>query len=271
MRQLGCSTLTFRMLDRAAALDEIAAAGFKTIDLGVIANFCPHANPLEMTSDDHRRLADEIAARGLTVSTLNAWSLTALNRPEGPDTEMAWLRASLRLAAALGCYGISMQPGRRAAAADWGEQARFVARLVNELGAYARDAGTSLTVEAPHMGTLAETFTQALDFLDLINPDLVGVALDTSHIHNGGSTLAEALAAYGDRVRHVHLRDYKAGNIMVTPGAGEIDFGGFLVAMRARGFRGDFNLELEYRDATADHNRAELRRAAEHLRPLLTN
>ena len=95
----GCSTLTFRMLDRATALDWIAAEGFKTIDLGVIANFCPHADPVNMTADDHRRLADEIAEHGLRVSTCNAWSLTALNRPEGPGTEITWLRASLRLAA----------------------------------------------------------------------------------------------------------------------------------------------------------------------------
>ncbi|MCL5951389.1 MAG: sugar phosphate isomerase/epimerase [Chloroflexi bacterium] len=268
MRQLGCSTLTFRMLDRAAALDQIAAAGFKTIDLGVIAKFCPHANPLEMTRGEHRRLADEIAAHGLTVSTLNAWSLTALNRPEGPDEEMAWLRASLRLAAALGCSAISMQPGRRADA-NWSEQARLVARLVNELGAYARDVGTALTAEAPHKGTLAETFAQALDFLDLVDPDLVGVTLDTSHIHNGGSTLAAALDAYGDRVRHVHVRDFKDGSIMTTPGDGECDFAGFFQAMEARGFTGDYNLELEYRDSTAEFNRKELERAAAHLRPLL--
>src|SRR6266849_5004077 len=60
----GCSTLTFRMLDRATALDWIAAEGFKTIDLGVIAKFCPHVDALAATADDHKRIADEIASRG---------------------------------------------------------------------------------------------------------------------------------------------------------------------------------------------------------------
>ena len=266
--QLGCSTLTFRMLDRATALDWIAADGFKTIDLGVIAKFCPHVDPTKTTRDDHKRIADEIGERGLRVSSCNAWSLTALNRPEGPDEELAWLRASLQLAAALGCYAVSMQPGRKAET-EWLAQARFVANHTNELGKFARDLGIRLAVEAPHKGTLAETFTQALEFLDMVDPDLVGVALDTSHIHNGGSTLAKAVAAYGDRVCHVHVRDFKDGSILTTPGDGECDFGGFFKAMRARGYTGDFNLELEYRDSTAGYNREQLQRAAEHLRPLL--
>lgn len=267
--QLGCSTITFRMLDRARALDWIAAEGFQTIDLGAIANFCPHADPVGMDADDHRRLADEIAARGLRVSTINAWSLTALNRPEGPETELAWLRASLRLAAALGCSALSMQPGRKADEAQWLEQARCVVDLINELGAYARDLGVQLTVEAPHKGTLAETFDQALQFLELVNADVVAVALDTSHIRNGGVTLPHAIATYGERVKHVHLRDFKDGNILTTPGDGDIDFGEFFRLMRQRGYTGDFNLELEYRDATAEHNRTQLQRAAAHLRPLL--
>ena len=269
MQQLGCSTLTFRMLDRTTALDWIAAEGFKAIDLGVIAKFCPHIDPTQTTPDDHKRIAEEISKRGLSVSTCNAWSLTALNRPEGPDEEVTWLHASLQFAASLGCYALSMQPGRKAEPADWLVQARFVANQINELGKFARDLGIRLAVEAPHKGTLAETFTQTLEFLDMVDPNLVGVALDTSHIHNGGSTLAKAVETYGDRVCHVHIRDYKDGNILTTPGDGECNFAGFFKAMKARGYRGDFNLELEYRDSTAEYNREQLQRAAEHLRPLL--
>ncbi|MEP7200060.1 MAG: sugar phosphate isomerase/epimerase, partial [Chloroflexota bacterium] len=108
-------------------------------------------------------------------------------------------------------------------------------------------------------------------FLDRVNPDLIGVALDTSHIRNGGATLAHALDAYGARVRHVHLRDFKDGNILTTPGDGDVDFGAFFNAMKRRGYVGDFNLELEYRGTTAEQNRAELQRAAAHLRHLLKN
>lgn len=268
MNELGCSTITFRMLDRAAALDRIAAAGFGSVDLGLIARFCPHADPVAATADDHKRMADELAARGLRASTCNAWSLTALNRPEGPDVEIAYLKASIRLAAALGCYAVSVQPGKKAPDEAWAENARVVTGIINELGLFARDHGVGLAVEAPHMGTLAQRFEQALAFLDMVQPH-VGVALDTSHIRNGGQTLPAALAIYGQRVRHVHIRDFRDGDIRVTPGDGDIDFGDVFRRMRGLGYAGDFSIELEYEGTTADQNDAELRRAAAHLRPLL--
>ena len=269
MNQLGCSTITFRMLDLPSALDAITAEGFATIDLGLIAKFCPHVDPVGLSTDDHRRIADLIAARGLRVSTCNAWSLTALNCPEGPEVEYEYVKAALRLAAALGCYALSMQPGRKADEPVWPEQARFVTGLINELGAYARDLGVRLLVECPHMGTLAPTFDQALRFLELINPQLAGVALDTSHILNGGATMERALNAYGERVQHVHLRDWRAGSIQVVPGEGDIDFGAFFNELMQRGYQGDFNLELELPNTDVQQYRAAAHRAAAHLRSLL--
>ena len=38
MNQIGCATITYRLLNRATALQWIAADGLKTIDLGVITN-----------------------------------------------------------------------------------------------------------------------------------------------------------------------------------------------------------------------------------------
>lgn len=270
--QLGCSTLTFRSLDLDTALDWIAAEGFKAIDLALIAKFAPHANPVSATEEERAKIKDQIGARALHVSACNAWSLTAINGPDGPTVELEYLRASLRMASALGAYAVSMQPGRKLEGADWLDHARIVSTNAHELGKMANDLGVRLTVETPHKGSLTETFDQSLQFLDMVNPDLVGVTLDTSHIHNGGSTLAAALAtpAYADRIAHVHLRDYKDGSILVTPGDGEIDFGGFFQAMAARGYRGDLNLELEYpRDKPMEYNRSELQRAAQYLRPLL--
>lgn len=266
-RALGCSTITFRMLDLPVALDWIAADSFKTIDLGAIAKFCPHVDPPGMSADDHHRLAELIAARGLRVSTCNAWSLTALNRPEGPDVERDYIKASLRLAAALGCYALTMQPGRKAEPVDWTEHARLVSGIINELGAYASDLGVQLLVECPHMGSLAPTFDLALRFLELLKPERIGVALDTSHILNGGSTLGAALATsgYGERVRHVHLRDWKDGDIRVAPGDGVIDFAAFFDDLERLGYQNDTNLELELPGADPQTYQAAVRRAVNHL------
>jgi sugar phosphate isomerase/epimerase len=53
---------------------------------------------------------------------------------------------------------------------------------------------------------------------------------------------------------------------LVTPGDGDVDFGEFFQRMKALNYAGDFNVELEYKDSTPEQNRAQLQRAAKHLR-----
>jgi sugar phosphate isomerase/epimerase len=266
--RLGCSTITFRMLGLPEALDRIAVHGLRMIDLGAIARFCPHAAPVGALDEDLARLADEITSRGLRVSSVNAWSLTHLNDPD--SVELPYLRASLNLASAVGAGVVSVQPGRAVPDERWRDPAHAVATQLNLLGREARELGLSLSVEAPHKGTLAERFDRALELIGLLDLDVVGVTLDTSHVPNAGATIQEALAAYGPYVSHVHLRDYKDGSILVTPGDGEIDFAEVFTGLEGLGYRGDYNLELEYGEAAADKVTSELERALRHLRLLGT-
>jgi sugar phosphate isomerase/epimerase len=89
----------------------------------------------------------------------------------------------------------------------------------------------------------------------------VGVALDTSHVLNGGGTIEQALARYGPRVRHVHLRDYRDGSVFVTPGDGIIDFAEVFAGLAALGYRGGFSAELEYEEESAEISEREAVRA----------
>lgn len=260
---LGCSTITFRMLDLHDALERIAKSGLHAIDLGAITRFCPHADPLSATDDDLARLADAIASAGLQVSSVNAWSLTHLNDAE--SVELPYLRAALRLTKAVGAPVMTMQPGRGVGDDRWAEDARAVAEQIDGLGAEARELGLTLAVEAPHKGTLAERFDRACEFVELVDEDLVGVALDTSHVLNAGATIEDALQRYGSRIRHVHLRDYREGSILLTPGDGEIDFGGVFDGLEHLGYEGAYAFELEGRDATANEMERELHRAIEHV------
>lgn len=261
--RLGCSTITFRMLDLEGALGRIAAADLRAVDLGVIARFCPHADPVAATDADAHRLRDQVEAAGLRVASVNAWSLTHLNDPD--SVELPYLRATLRLAVGVGAPVVSVQPGRAVDREDWADAARQVASQLELLGAEARDLGVALAVEAPHKGTLAQEFGDVRALVDLLDEELVGIALDTSHVLNAGATIAEALDCYGPRVRHVHLRDYLDGSILVTPGDGEIDFAAVADGLERLGYEGSYSLELEARDATADDMDRELRRALDHL------
>ena len=264
--RLGCSTITFRMLDLDEALTRIAGAGVRAIDLGLIARFCPHADPIAATDADLGRLSGEIAAAGLRVASVNAWSLTHLNDPD--SVELPYLRAAARLSRAVGAPVMTVQPGRAVAAERWAEAAAGVVAQLGALGREARELGVEIAVEAPHKGTLAERFDEVRALVELLDDTVVGVALDTSHVLNAGATIDEALECYGTRVRHVHLRDYGDGSILVTPGDGEIDFAAVFDGLERLDYEGSYSLELEGRDATADEMERELGRALEHLSPL---
>ncbi len=86
---------------------------------------------------------------------------------------------------------------------------------------------------------------------------------------NGGGTIDVALALLGDRIRHVHLRDYRDGSIQVTPGKGVINIKSFLGQLEVRGYERQANLELEYHDTRRETAEAEIRTAEEYLRPFV--
>lgn len=260
--RLGCSTITFRMLDLPSALERIAASGLQTIDLAAIASFCPHVDPLNASNSEHARVRDLLAERELRVASINAWSLTHLN-DEG-SVEREYLEAALRLASVVRAPVVTVQPGR-AVEGEWTVSAESVARQLEELGALAREFGVRLAIEAPHKGTLADDFGRACALIEMLDPELVDVCLDTSHVLNGGGTIGEALERYGGRVRHVHLRDYRDGSILVTPGDGVIDFGVLVSGLDELGYEGAYAIELELPESTLEHMTGELERAIEHL------
>ena len=262
-QDIGCSTLTFHMLSLDEALERIAALGFSAIDLAMIAEFCPHADP-HADRAGRARVARAIAAAGLRVTSINAWSLEFVN--DASDAERDHIRGALRIAEAVGAPVVTMQPGGPVPPDDRAETAPVVAEQLNALGAEAQAAGIALAVEAPHMGTFAEEFEAACGLVDLLDPDTLGVALDTSHVLNGGGTIDQALARYGPRVLHVHLRDYRDGSIFVTPGDGVIDFAEVIGGLAALGYRGGFSAELEYEEESADVSEREAVRALAYFR-----
>jgi sugar phosphate isomerase/epimerase len=58
----------------------------------------------------------------------------------------------------------------------------------------------------------------------------------------------EFVNLFGDRIRHVHLRDATPGNIDHSIGNGSGDFAPGFTALEAAGCAGHFTLELETRD-----------------------
>ena len=116
------------------------------------------------------------------------------------------------------------------------------------------------TLFHPHCAGYVETVDEIARFVELTDPDLVGLVLDTGHIAYGAGADGRAgevvLDRYGDRVRHVHFKDCEPaiaarareegwgyfealGNgVFCELGRGCVDFPSFLAKLRARGYGG---------------------------------
>lgn len=111
-----------------------------------------------------------------------------------------------------------------------------MASLLNQIGKVCCDYGLQVSYHPhpePHPYTI-QSRHQIDELFHLINPDLVHLALDTG-LSVGGTDLPELINTYGDRIGHVHFKDYKNGNFL-NLGEGAIDFPLIVKTLRSIGY-----------------------------------
>lgn len=117
-------------------------------------------------------------------------------------------------------------------------------RTIRELSADARRLGVGLMIE-----NLPGDYNSAPQLGELLDPlPELGLHLDIGHAnllvpHN---TTEEMLAAYGSRLRHVHLHDNKGGHadLHLPLGAGSVDVRSAIRALQKCGYDGTITLEV---------------------------
>lgn len=112
------------------------------------------------------------------------------------------------------------------------------------------------TVVHHHCGGYLETPAEVQRLLELTDPELVGLCLDTGHWHFAGGDALAALRQHGDRVWHVHFKDCHAEltarsrrqrwgyfesvrqGVFCELGQGEVDFAGVLAELERMDYDG---------------------------------
>lgn len=98
----------------------------------------------------------------------------------------------------------------------------------------------------PHLGTIVET-PEALG--RLISLSRIKFCPDTAHLTAGGGNPVELIEMHGNRLAHVHLKDFKYATGEFLPlGQGDIDFPGVLAAVRSSGYDSWLMVELDSYD-----------------------
>jgi len=112
------------------------------------------------------------------------------------------------------------------------------------------------TVFHHHCGGYVETPQEVSKLMELTDPDLLGLCLDTGHYAFGGGDPVEALGKYYSRIWHIHFKDYDPGvgqdsrehsydyfkaveeGVFCELGKGSVDFRSIVDILQERGFDG---------------------------------
>jgi sugar phosphate isomerase/epimerase len=154
------------------------------------------------------------------------------------------LRRCVQVFAGIGARWMNIHPDRHAPMHDRQFFIRRTLETLAELLPFAVENGVGLMVE-----NLPGDFNNVHDLGELLEalPQL-GLHLDIGHANLlvSTSTVGELLAAYGDRLRHVHLHDNKGGaaDLHLPLGTGTVDLRDAVRQLQAIGYDGTITLEV---------------------------
>ncbi len=157
---------------------------------------------------------------------------------------LAELRRCMRIFAEFGAVWMNIHPDRFTPFHDRPFYIRRNIESLRELLPEAQKYGIGLMVE-----NLPGEFNNAAQMGEILDavPEL-GLHLDFGHANLGvaQNTAREILAAYGDRLRHVHLHDNKGGleDLHLPLGAGNLDLPDVVQALKQVGYDGTVTLEV---------------------------
>ena len=263
--RLGCSTISFRHQSLRRALETIADLGFGEVDLGSLPGVCDHV-PLDLDGRDVRDVTDAVRASGLAVRSVNC-DVGSLNDAATELSVSTHLDRLLQLAQAVGARALVLPNGAidHSPVMDLDADLDRVAANLDYVLDCALRYDVEVWTESLHVYRLCCNAERAAALTSRLNLK-IGIVMDFSHIVASGGDPTEFVDAWAPRITHVHIRDATRGmvdldgvpvvddpgNINLSVGYGDVDFGAGLAALRAAGYDGHYTLELETRDVTDD-------------------
>jgi inosose dehydratase len=231
--------------DYLKAIDEIAAAGFRGIQLrssdGLLDRF--GTKPAE--------LRDLLAQKRLAFPVFSSGNLSI---DPAREREMIDLHTGharfVKAAGGLTLQIIDERPkGRAVVAADYAR----AGRLLTELGRRVRDEGVTM-VYHPHMNSTGEKPQELDAILQTADRRNVRLLFDTAHFQQGGGDPVAAIRKYRDWIDVLHLKDVRNapstagaadGYQFVELGRGRVDLPGVFESLSAINFQGWGVVELD--------------------------
>lgn len=193
--RFGYAGLTWRGDDRTA-IDEIAAAGYRGVQLRTAA--------IETWGERPTDLKELLAARNLTLVALSSGIVRLDPAVEAEDLALHVRNAQfVHDVGGLYLQVLDERPAGREPVAD---DYRRMGRLLTEIGRRTADLGVPLGYHN-HMGFLGQAPEEVARVLDAADPAFVHLQLDTAHWVAAGGNPAAAVTEHAGRLLFLHLKD----------------------------------------------------------------
>jgi len=132
--------------------------------------------------------------------------------------------------------------GARRVAGTTGEDYTLLARGLDQVTDIAESFGLTASYH-PHLSTIVESPSELERLMDTTR---IGFCPDTAHLAAGGGDPAAVIRKYPDRIRHVHLKDFRADPFQFLPlGEGDLDFPDIIRAVKESGYDSWLMVELD--------------------------
>ena len=238
-------------------LDGMAAAGYEGTEIGKNGFFPAEAESLRAELEKrHLKVASSYVA--LSLEQEGALD-SMLEHVESVGALLAKFKASEIIIAGNATPRRLEIAGSVAADGSDGwsdEEWQRAAKALEAIAIRCKERFNLRTTFHHHTGTYVETPDEVAQIMEMTDPELVGLCLDTGHYCYGGGDVVKAAELYADRIWYLHIKDIWpeklalvkrdrihmrrawAMDIFAELGQGCIDFPAFFDVLRTQGYQG---------------------------------
>lgn len=239
------------------ALDEVSSLGYTACE-----TFTHIAMRYEDSIDEFRELLD---SRGLRLSALYGGG--RFSDPSRRDEVIAYNERVARFLAANGADRIVFGPGGpRTEGGTTTEALKEAAVTMTKAAQRCLDLGVRACVH-PHLGTELQDRRELDIIMELTDPEVLGLTVDTAHVTAAGMDAIEVITTYRDRLGYLHFKDLtptdaddpevfpilrgdEALPIFCELGLGTVDLLGVLGTLDDIGYDGWLTVEIDQSTST---------------------
>jgi L-ribulose-5-phosphate 3-epimerase len=238
--RLGAHVGSYHSYRLEDALDGIAAAGFRYVELSAVRGWNEHV-PLASSTAELRAIQRRLNDLGLVAMSLSGHS---------DLTTKPGLRQGLRALALCEKLGIGIM--NTAIGGHYKEHEDLSGFLANIDALADAAAALHVTLAIEIHGEITNNAKNALAVLKQIGRDDVKINYDTANVEFYSGVRAEDDVRFAAaHMAHCHLKD-KIGGARVwnfpAIGAGHVDFASVFKTLKRGGYHGPYSVELEFTD-----------------------